>query len=87
MGRLQTDPSQRISENALFALGYEPTLDAATRWSFLQSIGMPQLTKDGAINSLQALLDSLEIDTSISRSVIGNMITDLAQMRRFVGTY
>jgi very-short-patch-repair endonuclease len=83
--RLQSNPLPEIFENSLVRLGYDPTLEPAQRWMFLQSNAIPNLTKEGVINTLQALIDSLESDPDTSKSIIGNMIVDMAQLRRFVG--
>jgi len=83
--RLQNDSSPNISENPLVTRGYDPQLDPASRWMFLLNYVIPELTKDGAINSLNTLISDFKNRPDTSESIKKAMQEDMDQLRRFRG--
>jgi len=84
---LQNDPSPNISENPLVTRGYEPRLDPASRWMFMLNNAIGDLTRDGAINSLNSLIESLENDPNTTLAIKTAMREDLSQLQRFLGQH
>ena len=65
-----------ISENALIRLGYNPSDEAVPRLQFLELTAIPQLTKEGTINSLNAIIRPLSNDPTIADNVKINLLAD-----------
>ncbi len=84
---LQNDPSPNISENPLVTRGYNPRLDPASRWMFMVHNAIGDLTRDGAINSLNSLIESLENDPNTTLAIKTAMREDLSQLQRFLGQH
>ena len=82
---LQADSSPNVSENPLVSRGYDPRLDPATRWMFLLTYVIPELTREGAINSLNTLISYVEDKPETSDAIRQAMQEDLSQLQRFRG--
>ena len=82
---LQNDPAPSVSENVLVRLGYEPRLDPASRWMFMLNYAVPDLTKDGVINSINALISYLDEQPETSVEIKEALQIDLRQLQRYTG--
>ena len=82
---LQNDSYPNVSENPLVSRGYDPRLDPARRWMFFLTYVIPELTREGAINSLNTLISYVDDKPQTSAAMKQAMQEDLSQLQRFRG--
>ncbi|MEX0762395.1 MAG: hypothetical protein WD208_11445 [Dehalococcoidia bacterium] len=82
---LRNATSPAVSENMLVRLGYDPNLSPADRWIFFVKGAIPQIGREAAINSLNALMAHLNGEPDTADAVSEAMKIDLEQLGRFRG--
>jgi very-short-patch-repair endonuclease len=66
-----------LFENALVRIGYDPSIDISHRIEFINAVAVPELTNEGAINSLNAIIQTVSSDPTVQDSIKINLFTDL----------